>query len=186
MDKSKSHVQAMQARIVSANYVASYRSLGNRKWEDEPKKKGGECFYCEGQYNRDGETHRKAACRKMKNDRSIGGSFSCEVEKKGSKKKSKPMREEIPANVALMQPIKKLRLRLWRKQEPGYGTTLTSEQTQQDADELMTSLPSSPTPSSSSSTMNDDENDIDECEQGYFPSHSVKLSEASARLKRPR
>ncbi|OWY91250.1 hypothetical protein PHMEG_00040251, partial [Phytophthora megakarya] len=196
MVKGKSQIQAMQARLVPANYVASPRPLGNRKWENEPKKKGDECFYCEGRYNRAGVTHRKADCLKMKKDRSIGLGKRVEVppksvgvshvkgEKKGSKKKAKYMREEIPANVALMQPISKFEVGAVVKgtpqePEPGYGTTLTSEQAQQDADAMMTSPPPSPTPSSSSSAMSDDENDVDECEQGYFPSQSVKLSEAS-------
>ncbi|OWZ05777.1 hypothetical protein PHMEG_00022062 [Phytophthora megakarya] len=56
MDKSKSQIQAMRAQIVPANYVASHRPLGKRKWEDERKKKGGECFYCESRYNRDDGT----------------------------------------------------------------------------------------------------------------------------------
>ncbi|OWY98523.1 hypothetical protein PHMEG_00030697 [Phytophthora megakarya] len=67
MDKSKSQIQAMQARIVPANYTTRQAQM-----EDEPKKKGGECFYCEGRYNPNGKTHRKADCPKMKKDRSIG------------------------------------------------------------------------------------------------------------------
>ncbi|OWZ16176.1 hypothetical protein PHMEG_00010065 [Phytophthora megakarya] len=145
MDKSKSQIQAMQARIVPANYKGQLP-------EDEK-----------------GPQHR------------VGG-------KKGPKKKAKPMREEIPAAVSLMQPISKVEVAAVVKgtpqePEPGYGTTLTSEQAQQDADELMTSPPPSPTPSSSSSAMSDDENDMNECEQGYFPSHSMKLSKASSKIK---
>ncbi|OWZ08148.1 hypothetical protein PHMEG_00019359 [Phytophthora megakarya] len=167
MDKSKSQIQAMQARIVPANYVASHRPLGKRQWEDEPKKKGVNASTV------------KVGTTEM---------VKLTERKKGPKKKAKPMREEIPADVALMQPISKVEVAAVVKgtpqePEPGYGTTLTSEQAQQDADELMTSPPPSPTPSSSSSAMSDDENDMDECEQGYFPSHSVKLSEASSKIK---
>ncbi|OWZ14857.1 hypothetical protein PHMEG_00011591 [Phytophthora megakarya] len=138
----------MQARIVPANYMVSHRPLGKRKWEDEVKKKGGECFYCGGRYNRD----------------------------------------EIPADVELMQPISQAEIAAVVKgtsqgPEPGYGTALTSEQAQQDADELTTSPPPSPTPPSSSRALSDDENDMNECKQGYFPSHSVKLSEASSKIK---
>ncbi|OWZ22115.1 hypothetical protein PHMEG_0003232 [Phytophthora megakarya] len=182
--------------------------LGKRKWEENPKKKGAECSYCEGRYNRDGETHRKDDCPKMKKDRSIGlvrtsifvkgkgvkvppksvGVSHVKGEKKGSKKKDKPMREEIPADVALMQPISKVEVAAVVKstpQEPesGYGAKLTSEQAQQDADELMMSPLYSPTPSLPSSAMSDDENDMDECMQYYFPSHSVKLSEGPSKIK---
>ncbi|OWZ00295.1 hypothetical protein PHMEG_00028549 [Phytophthora megakarya] len=138
MDKSKSQIQAMQTLIVPANYVAFYRPLGKRKWKDELKKKGGDCFYCEGRYNRDGGTHRKANCPKMKKDRSIGlsvGVSHVKGEKKGFKKKANPMREEIPAHVALMQPISKVEVTavvkgMPQEPEPGYGAKLTSEQDQ--------------------------------------------------------
>ncbi|OWY98116.1 hypothetical protein PHMEG_00031202, partial [Phytophthora megakarya] len=147
MDKIKSQIQAMQARIVAATYVA------------------------------------KADCPKMKKDRSIGLG-----EKEGSKKKAKSMREEITADVALMQPIRNVEVAAVAKgtlQEPGqeYGTTLTSDQAQHDADEQVTSPPSSPTPLSLSSAMSDNGNNMDKCEQGHVPSHSVKQTETSSRFK---
>ncbi|OWZ04973.1 hypothetical protein PHMEG_00023027 [Phytophthora megakarya] len=117
--KRKNHIQATQDRFVSANYVASHRPLGKRKWEDDPKKKGSVCFYCASWYYRDGETQRKAAFPKMKTYRSIGlvrisifvkgdrvevPSNSVEfsqmnAKKKNSKNMAKPIREEIPAEV---------------------------------------------------------------------------------------
>ncbi|OWZ03486.1 LOW QUALITY PROTEIN: hypothetical protein PHMEG_00024774 [Phytophthora megakarya] len=149
--------------------------------------------------NRDGETHRKADCPKMKQDRSIGlvrtsifvKDKIVEVPpkgKEGSKKRAKPISEEIPADVVQMQLISKGDVAAVMKgasqePEPGYGTTLMSEQAQQDVDELMTSPPPSPAPSSSSRAMSYDQNDMNECEQGYFPSHSVKISEASSKIK---
>ncbi|OWZ14772.1 hypothetical protein PHMEG_00011701 [Phytophthora megakarya] len=170
MDKSKNQIQVMQARIVSANYKADYpkmkkdRSIGLVRTS----------IFVKGK-------------RVEVPPKSVGGSH-VQREKKGSKKKAKSMREEIPAAVVLMQPISKVEVAAMVKgtpQEPGpgYSATLTSEQAEQDVDELMTSPPSSPTTSSSSSVMSKDENDMDECEQGYFPSHSVKLSEASSKIK---
>ncbi|OWZ14654.1 hypothetical protein PHMEG_00011839 [Phytophthora megakarya] len=144
MDKSKSQNQAMQARIVPANYVASHRPLDKRKWED-PRRKGVNA-----------STVKVGTTEMVK---------LTEMLTKGSKEKAKPTREEFPADVALMQPISKVEIAAVVKSTPqdpeaGYGTTLTSEQAQQDAEELMTSPPSFPTPSPSSSAMSDDENDM--------------------------
>ncbi|KAE8975610.1 hypothetical protein PR001_g25652, partial [Phytophthora rubi] len=74
MNKSRGQIEAMQAQPVPVNYAASNRALGKRKGREEEArpKKGGECFYCEGRYNRDGEPHRKVDCPKMQKDRSQG------------------------------------------------------------------------------------------------------------------
>ncbi|KAF4148653.1 hypothetical protein GN958_ATG02133 [Phytophthora infestans] len=70
-------------------------------------------------------------------------------EKKG-KKKAKAKREQIPADVTLLQPISKpnIVVAVNATQSSG-GSTLTAEQAKMDTDELMTSPSVSPTPPSS-------------------------------------
>ncbi|KAF4128191.1 hypothetical protein GN958_ATG22616, partial [Phytophthora infestans] len=179
MDTNRGQIDAMQAQTVPSK-----------------KKKGGECYYCDGRYNRDGESHYKADCPKRANDRSQGlmrnsifvkgkrvdvpsnsvGVAHVKGEKKG-KRKAKAKREEILADVALLQPISELNIvaTVGATQSNG-GSTVTAEQTKMDTDELMTSPPVSPTPPSSlsSSGMSDDEDDYENFVKGSVPAHTAK------------
>jgi hypothetical protein len=205
MNKSRSQIEAMHAQPVPVNYTATNRPLGKCKGraEEARPKIGGECFYCDGRYNRDGETHRKVDCPKMQKGRSQGlmrsnifvtgtkiqlpgksiGVAHVKGTKTGAKKKGKVRREEIPAEVALLQPISKLRIAATVKAstpEPGPSTspTLTSEQEQCDGDELMRSSPTSPVPSADSSA-----DDMDEHDPGFVPANAAKLMRASSKIE---
>ncbi|KAE9048352.1 hypothetical protein PR003_g7454 [Phytophthora rubi] len=181
----------MQAQPVPVNYAASNRALGKRKGREEVArpKKGGECFYCEGRYNRDGESHRKGT-RVQTQAKSVGVAH-VKGATAGSKKKAKTQRQEIPAEVALLQPISKMKIAAAVKalmQETGLSgsPTLTLEQAQRDADVFMTSPPASPAPSSSSldSSASDGGDDMDEHDPGCIPVHAAKLKEAPSNIKK--
>ncbi|KAF4030117.1 hypothetical protein GN244_ATG18109 [Phytophthora infestans] len=74
MDKSRGQIDAIQVQAVPVGCAASNERLGKRKTRvDEPKKKkGGECYYCDGQYYLDSECHYKADCPKRAKNRSQG------------------------------------------------------------------------------------------------------------------
>ncbi|EEY53228.1 uncharacterized protein PITG_06865 [Phytophthora infestans T30-4] len=197
MDKSRGQIDAMQAQTVPVNYAASNKPLGKRKArvDELKKKKGGKCYYCDG----------RADCPKRANDRGQGlmrnsifvkgkrvdvpsnsvGVAHVKGDKK-CKKKAKAKREEIPADVALLQPISKLKIvaTMYATQSNG-GSALAAEQAKLDTDELMTSPPVSPTPPSSlsSSGMNDDEDDYEDFVQGSVPAHTANMTEASGDIK---
>ncbi|KAF4138371.1 hypothetical protein GN958_ATG12437, partial [Phytophthora infestans] len=172
MDKSRGQIDAMQAQTVPP--------LGKRKARvDEPKKR----------------KRGRADCPKRAQDRSQGlmrnsifvkgkrvdvpsnsvGVAHVKGEKKG-KREAKAKREEIPADVALLQPISKLNIvaTVSATQSNG-GSTLSAEQAKMDTDELMTSPPVSPTPPSSlsSSGMSDDEDDYEDFVKGSVPAHTA-------------
>ncbi|KAG3107332.1 hypothetical protein PI125_g12838 [Phytophthora idaei] len=166
MDKCRSQIEAMQDQTVPVSYAASNRPLGKCKEraEEPKKKKGGECFYCVG--------------KKVDGLSKPVGVAHAKGEKKG-KRKAKAEREEIPAEVSLLQPISKLNIvEAMNAMQTSGSSALIAKQAKHDTDELMTSPPVSPT-SPSSSDMSDNEDTIKDFVQGSVPAHAAKMTEAS-------
>ncbi|KAG4056165.1 hypothetical protein PC123_g8765 [Phytophthora cactorum] len=203
MDKCRGQIEAVQDQAVPVSYAASNRPLGKRKEraEEPKKKKGGECSYWDGRYNRDGQSHYKADWSIRAKARSQGflrnsifvkgkkvdglskpvGVAHVKGEKKGTRK-AKAKREEIPAEVSLLQPISKLNIvEAVNATQASGSSALIVKQAKHDTDELMTSPPVSPTPPSSLSSDNEDT--IKDFVQGSVPAHAAKMTEASGNIK---
>ncbi|KAG7377065.1 hypothetical protein PHYPSEUDO_012233 [Phytophthora pseudosyringae] len=106
----------------------------------------------------------------------------------GFKKKAKPNRKEIPADVALLQPISELKIDAAMKGSvpetvPSNSAKLTLEQAQHDTDEMMTFPPPFPMVSSSSpSSRAQSDDDLNE-HAGTMPALAAKVAEASSNIE---
>uniref|UniRef100_H3H6F4 Uncharacterized protein n=1 Tax=Phytophthora ramorum TaxID=164328 RepID=H3H6F4_PHYRM len=161
MEKSRSQIEAMQSTAMPANHSRASQHLGKRKARNTDRRNE-DCFYCDGNYNKDGLFHMKRDCPKMLEDRSLGlmraniyvkgthvvvpsrtvGVAHARGTKKGAKTKARTVRAEIPVDVALLQPIskpKRVAAALAKQAEPGpsRSDTLTPEQAKADEDALM-------------------------------------------------
>ncbi|GMF48154.1 unnamed protein product [Phytophthora fragariaefolia] len=178
MNKSRSQIEAMQVAAVPANHVRAAKHLGKRKARSAEGKKRDKCFYCEGEYNQDDESHFKRDCPKMREDRARG-KFRTDIFVKAKavnvahvKKGSKGQRKRASRHTSKFR---------WTWRTPLKTEALTSEQAKADEDELMGS-PAPGSPVVSDSEMSDDDN-VDDFDPKGVQALAGKVSEASGKIE---